>query len=82
MSKKQPKLTPWLPGDVRPAHVGVYEAEWDYETGREVYYNYFDGACWHSGQVHLRDARPEHPRLSGRIGGHLPKSWRGLAEKP
>ncbi|HQR98119.1 MULTISPECIES: hypothetical protein [unclassified Polaromonas] len=81
MSKKQ-KLTPWFPGGVKPVRDGVYEAEWDYEDSCIVYYNYFDGLHWHSGQIYLQDARPEYPRLPGRLGGHIPKSWRGLAVKP
>lgn len=77
MSKKQPKLTPWFPGDVNPARIGVYEKDF----GCANDYQYWDGSRWHYG-----DNTPEKTvkKLTVRSAAFIPSSrpWRGLAVKP
>jgi hypothetical protein len=71
MSKN--KLTPWFPGDVKPARPGVYET--DAETDSYLCYQLWTGNHWgwcsaNSGFVLPYESRYQSPR------------WRGLAKEP
>lgn len=42
---RKQKLTPWFPGNVKPARPGVYQ---QYSgTGKELGYQFWDGSHWH-----------------------------------
>ena len=74
MSKKQPKLTPWFPGSVKPARKGVYERK----DGINLRcYAKWNGSKWMSYKWTVLEADVSTyetlwPNLK----------WRGLAEKP
>ena len=75
MSKKQSKLTPWFPGEVKPVREGVYECR---GAPTHESYQHWNGAIW-GGWATDKDAAAENrDRPSMR---HSPQ-WRGLAEKP
>ena len=71
MSKK---LTPWFPGDVKPAHIGVYERP----IGSVTRYSYWDGKTWRcSGRT------PELALQYSPVMSVFSKSrWGGLASVP
>jgi len=82
MSESKIKLTPWYPGNVKPARAGVYEVK--RRIARCAIYRYFDGKRWYYGGVDPKDAMYEF-----RIWKRFPHSqtppkqqWRGLARKP
>jgi len=45
----RPALTPWFPGDVRPARPGVYQRQ-----SRD--YSYWDGRHWHAERPDMKTA--------------------------
>jgi hypothetical protein len=75
------RTTEWLPGNVKPAHVGVYQR--DYKSARfsvdrtiGVAYCHWDGKRWS-----LFDATPRGAKLSeGVFSTNQSLPWRGLAE--
>lgn len=72
MSK--PKLTPWFPPSVNPAHAGVYEMECDTPWFRQ-----WDGFLWHCGDDTVDLAASESkPAMNAGIAVR----WRGLAQEP
>lgn len=77
MSKKQPKLTPWFPGDVKPARVGVYQQFCG--LGDRIGYQRWDGRAWH-----LWAGSPEEAAGINRPATSSAQNdtWRGLAVKP
>jgi hypothetical protein len=68
-------LTPWFPGDVKPAHPGVYQRH--YPSG-DTWYARWDGKKWHTfwGSVALA------ARDSCSVSGFQRLPWRGLAHPP
>lgn len=80
MSKKQPKLTPWFPPDVKPAHVGSYQTEDDPSVLGHFNHGYqwWDGKAWGLFELtHHAAATSGHTRSS-----FQDNYWRGLAVKP
>lgn len=75
MSKKQPKLTPWFPGDVKPVRTGFYERLWSCNPEWQKKYqpDYWSGSAWYYGGG--SNNHPEKARAQDRM-------WRGLAVKP
>lgn len=81
MKKKQPKLTKWFPGDVKPKSRGFYEREW-FEFGEDLggkkqakeTTDYWNGYFWCYG-----DGVDKAPVARAVIQD---RRWRGLAEKP
>lgn len=71
-----PKLTPWFPGDVKPARVGVYERKT--RRGMTYRYSFWSGVNWM-----LSGATPV---IAADHGGGKSTSqhdeWRGLAIDP
>lgn len=85
MSKKQPKLTPWFPADVRPAHVGFYQVDWSSEVGRKAtqatqWFALWDGSRWSWMDVDQEGATRYYERGHYHLAGTL--AWRGVAQKP
>lgn len=64
------KLTPWFPGSVKPARVGLYETE---EPTGERWFNLFDGYDWHYGNEAC-----VMPRGRGVLPSRFLRRWRGL----
>ena len=69
------KLTDWIPGNVKPVRVGVYQRE--YDSG-DVQYSYWNGKFW--GLYGETPKEAESWVDTPSTGQTLP--WRGLAEKP
>lgn len=72
MSKKQPKLTPWFCGDVKPARKGFYQRQYsqEYLTSHP---DLWDGKRWIVYDVNGMASGPAcQPN----------RAWRGLAVKP
>lgn len=67
------KLTPWFPGDVKPARKGVYER--DFPNGS--LYSRWNGRHWIFGYYAVEHA-------ATRVGKSLyqTKRWRGLSSNP
>jgi hypothetical protein len=65
--KHTPKLTPWFPGDVKPAHHGLYEREY---SPSEIYLQLWTGNAWHFASF---------PATSCMVQD---APWRGLASDP
>lgn len=73
MSKKQPKLTPWFPANVRPVHVGVYKTEGNV-------FQYWTGARW---GLCCDDKNRAAARVAiSHVSLFQHTKWRGLAVKP
>ena len=70
-------LTPWFPGDVKPARVGVYQT--DGMTGDMECFQLWTGEGWGFCSFTAREA--DEARMYGLSGSQKPK-WRGLAKKP
>jgi hypothetical protein len=71
----KPKLTPWFPAEVRPAHDGVYQT---LDPAGIVAYQHWNGSFWGFYAFTAEDAHD---------GGGSPScqqynEWRGLAEDP
>ncbi len=73
------KLTKWIPGNVKPVRVGVYQRE--YDNGgmlRPIWYCYWNGDFWC-----LYGETPEDADLCRSLNSTAQTlRWRGLAEKP
>ena len=72
------KLTDWIPGNVKPVRVGVYQRE--YDNGgllRPIWYCYWNGDFW---SVYGETPKDALYRCLESPAQNLP--WRGLAEKP
>jgi hypothetical protein len=71
----KPKLTPWFPGTVKPARVGVYErkhAEGVYAWSR------WSGKYW----IATAWLRAENANARRGKSGYQALPWRGLASDP
>lgn len=70
------KLTPWFSGDVKPAHVGVYERS---DARGVTWYSGWNGAWWGAfdGSIERAGLWMNGPRSL-----HQDWRWRGLAEQP
>lgn len=68
------KLTPWFPGYVKPARMGVYERQIE---GRIVF-SYWDGGYWGPSQYDKDEAY----YFRGLHSWFQTHPWRGLAEQP
>lgn len=80
MSKK-PKLTPWFPGDVKPARPGVYERCYAQDMPGEMQpmkcYCYWNGKQWMT-----YESTPEAAAREVVVSDWQHEWWRGLAEQP
>lgn len=74
VSTKPPKLTPWFPGDVKPARKGIYQRLYPYDKVQHCYWTgrSWRAGTWHAGNSMVVKFASDHQRLS----------WRGLASKP
>ena len=69
------KLTDWIPGDIKPVRVGVYERSYGNALPA---YCYWDGKFWG-----MYGPTPNQAiRWKSSISGNQTLPWRGLAEKP
>ena len=73
-------LTKWFPTDVKPVHIGVYEAiyhvfEDEWSTG----YSFWNGKEWANSSDSIKGAYSNRKWIQGAI---QEKKWRGLAEQP
>jgi hypothetical protein len=70
------ELTPWFPGDVKPARAGVYERKYGtfYE---ERGYSRWDGRHWY-----FRNSRINSAAIDPAISINQSRQWRGLAHPP
>ena len=72
-------LTPWLPGDVKPVHIGVYQRDFGGFNGRK--YAHWDGEYWS-----WSNGTPEGAAVRGEFASKSPTQldpsifWRGLAK--
>lgn len=73
----KPKLTPWFPGGVKPARVGIYEREWPDLIG--PFYARWDGFYWGLSRKTVDEAigAIDHWEIA-----HPDRRWRGLASNP
>lgn len=73
------KLTNWIPGNVKPVRVGVYQRKYDQNSiASSTWYCYWNGAFWGvNGETPEDAARAKHI-----ASGAQNLLWRGLAEKP
>jgi hypothetical protein len=71
MSKK---LTPWFPGDVKPARVGVYEKDLDDGVFK---FSLWDGRKWRFCRESVGSALRQRERSAWQWA-----NWRGLASEP
>lgn len=70
------KKTPWFPGHVKPARVGVYERKWP--DGERVW-SVWNGRHWGHSFI-LTERRVDECRFLG-IGMAQDIPWRGLTTK-
>ncbi len=70
------RLTPWFPGDVKPARKGVYERKYPHTTTLVATFCLWNGRRWFFGNGTLGDAGYE---VMPSAAQSLP--WRGLAVK-
>lgn len=70
------KLTDWIPGDIKPVRVGVYQRRTT--SDGYVAWSYWNGRYWGSYEITAEWACLERKYKSG--FQNIP--WRGLAEKP
>lgn len=68
------KLTPWIPGHIKPTRVGVYER--DYGDGSAVYCKW-DGLIWY---FYGKTKKSAWAEICKSAEQSLP--WRGLALDP
>ena len=73
MSKS--KHTPWFPGSVKPARVGVYQRILDDPSA--IYYSLWDGYIWRWSAID-----PDTAAKKADISAWLCATWRGLAQDP
>lgn len=72
--KKQPKLSDWINGDIKPTIKGWYERMYGSETETiSKYFDYWDGKDWWYGVGNGK--KSERAILQDR-------NWRGLAQDP
>lgn len=70
------KLTPWFPGDVKPARPGVYQTR----DGKDVCYQFWTGEQWNMATTSAEYAADF--QQDGDRSHFQNDPWRGLAEKP
>jgi hypothetical protein len=73
MSKKQPKLTGWMPADVMPVRIGGYRYRYGYGYEFDAWW---DGIDWLINDKVSKSCNGEVVYSQER------DSWRGLAQKP
>lgn len=80
------KKTPWFPGRVKPAHVGVYEVPGLDSDEVETFFTYFDGVgfCgqWGYPEQAAEKAATRELQAHWRENGSRVYRWRGLASPP
>jgi glycogen debranching enzyme len=76
MSKE--KLTPWFPGNVKPARRGVYEVNGFFSSS--CWYSYWNGSWWGWLNPSPADALREKGFKTRRDQDDI--KWRGLATRP
>ena len=69
------KLTKWIPGNVKPVRVGVYQRK--YDSG-DVQYSYWNGKFW---SVYGETPEEAESWVDTPSTGQTLR-WRGLARKP
>ena len=67
-------LTPWFPGDVKPARPGVYQRDF----GRERKYAYWTGSAWKLGSATPEGAEACNDYSPVQLNTTV--CWRGLTE--
>jgi hypothetical protein len=68
------KKTPWIPGNVKPVRVGVYQRHHDnYDT----IFSRWDGEMWYAGLDNVKSANS-----STLDSAYQQLPWRGLAQDP
>lgn len=72
--KKEPELTPWFDGEVKPARVGVYQRR---TYGDYFAYWFFDGSVWLTGGT----STPDVARCGSKHSPEQDREWRGLTSK-
>ena len=72
------KLTPWLPGEVKPSRPGVYQQFCG--LGSEIGYQYWDGKIWYTWAKTRAGALREYEH--GWKSCYQNDKWRGLAIAP
>lgn len=81
LMSKQPKLTPWFPGDVKPARPGVYQRSLDpcapIHVAPLACYCMWDGKFWM-----VYENTPEEAAECRIRSAYQHEWWRGLAEQP
>lgn len=72
------KLTPWFPGDVKPARPGVYKRKRPVGLRAFGCFSYWDGRRWRMSSSSLKEAGtlPRTPSLFQQL------PWRGLTQDP
>lgn len=75
---RKDKLTPWFPGNVKPARKGVYQRDW--LDGGPLWFSYWNGKTWNSGDDTTEGAAC--PVNKYWKSNHQKLPWRGLAQDP
>ena len=74
-------LTPWYPMNIKPARIGVYQADWNIPSPafeNDVWYAYFDGKEWGWMQPNPDKALRSYQMEQHRRHAYL--IWRGIAK--
>lgn len=67
------KVTQWFSPSIKPAHIGLYQRDWDGDLFLTNHLDFFDGKDWWimSEGLSTKTSRSINNR-----------AWRGLAEQP
>lgn len=74
MTRLDDHFTPWYPGHVHPARIGVYQRR----SGGDPTYALWDGARWSFSAGTVARAR----EYDGLASLTQDRAWRGLAQEP
>lgn len=70
------KLTPWFPGDVKPARPGAYQRRF-HQGNSPIFFSRWDGETWRG-----VSSRPEGVAKTRASAVWMRLEWRGLAADP
>lgn len=77
--QRESRVTGWYPRTVRPVRPGVYET---CEPDGSMWFNYFDGLCWHYGGAELdffgEDSYMFDQPMNAKAEASFVAVWRGL----
>ena len=73
---KEPKLTPWFPGHIKPSRPGVYQ---QYSGLGGIGYQLWDGLAWRLWERTPQAAAASFVQVAS---AYQNDQWRGLSEKP